>query len=480
MASETIEVRGQRLPVAERVDVLVCGGGPAGIAAAVAAGRAGARTLLVERAGFLGGTATGAMMALIVIPFAQLTGFAREFFARLAAHRGIGADGVVVPWDTEAYKLTAMEMVLECGAELLLYTWISDTIVRDGRVLGVVVENKSGRQALLADVVIDATGDADVAARAGVPFQLGRESDSAMRPVTVMGRFGNVDLPAFAAYIDSHPDDVVGDPGRNVLDFDTGIVRIDGFFAIVEEAKRRGIIDRDAPVNYLRFSGLVDPNLADRADVICNSTRVYGVDGTNARDLTRAEIEGRRQLQQIYAAVRELLPGFAHCTLTATSSYLGVRETRRIRGRYTLTYEDVAAGRRFDDALAVLASLDYGTAEIHGPEHGHEGSASDRWVQAMRLGMTAFELPARSLVPDGFTGLLTAGRCVSVTHEVDKFSRNMGPAALMGQAAGTLAAIIARDGADWDALPIERAQETLRRTGAHVHLDETAPLGATA
>ena len=147
----------------------------------MAAARNGAKTLLIERAGFLGGTATGSAMGLIVIPASELVGFPREFFSRLAREQGAGL-GDVVPWDIEAYKLTALELVIEAGAELFLYTWISEPLVRDDKIECVIIDNKSGRQAIAAKVVIDTTGDGDVAARAGVPFIKGREDDGAMRP----------------------------------------------------------------------------------------------------------------------------------------------------------------------------------------------------------------------------------------------------------------------------------------------------------
>lgn len=470
VVNDAVEVGSGTLTIADHVDVLVCGGGVAGISAAVAAARSGARTLLIERAGFLGGTATGAMMALIVIPFDALAGFPREFFERLSRNRGAYCGGRVVPWDTEAYKLTALETVTESGAEVLLYTWVSDTIIIDGRVVGVVVENKSGRQAILAKVTIDTTGDGDVAARAGIPFMVGRESDAAMRPATVMGRFGNINLRQFKAWVDANPNDIVGDPGRNVFDLETGIIRIDGFFSIIERAKKAALLDPEMPVNYLRFSGLVAPEHHESGDLICNSTRVYGVDGTNARDITRAEIEGRRQLQALLEVVRAMLPGFEHCTLLSTSTYLGVRETRRIRGRQILTYDDLERKRRYPDSLSVLTSLDYGTAEIHGPDQGGEGSAADRWVQGMVLGLMQFEFPAGCMVSDT-PGLLVAGRCVSVTHEVDKFARNMGPAALMGQAAGTLAAQVAcYSNGDWTNLPIRATQQRLAQIGVPIHM----------
>jgi flavin-dependent dehydrogenase len=166
ISSSHVALLKQELPITTRVDVLVCGGGVAGIAAAAAAARGGASTLLLERAGFLGGTATGSAMGLLVIPASELAGFPREFFTRLAREQGAGL-GDVVPWDIEAYKWTAMDVLREAGVQVLLHTWVSEPIVVDDRVVGVVIENKSGRQAVLASAVIDATGDGDVAARSG-------------------------------------------------------------------------------------------------------------------------------------------------------------------------------------------------------------------------------------------------------------------------------------------------------------------------
>ena len=471
----TVTIEAQVIPVHARVDVLVCGGGVAGVAAAVAAARQGARTLLVERAGFLGGTATGSSMGLIVIPASELTGFPREFFGRLAAENGAGL-GDVVPWDIEAYKLTALEMLQESGSDVLLYTWVSEPIVRDRAIEGVVVENKSGRQAILASVVIDATGDGDVAARAGVPFVKGRESDGRMRPATVMGRIGNVDLGRFRDYIDAHPGDFSQDDGRRVVDLERGIVRIDGFFSVVERAKKEGLIDAQAPVHYLRFSGVNPPAHADRATLICNSTRIYDVDGTDGADVTRAEIEGRRQLRDIVKTCRAYLPGFEQAMLIDTSAYLGVRETRRIRGRYTLTYQDLASGRRFDDSVAVMTSVDYGTAEVHGSDHGHEGSASDDWARRLALKLMRFEFPLRCMVNDEVSHLVVAGRCASMTQEVDKFARNMAPTGLQGQAAGTFAAVMATSpGADWARPPTEAVRQRLRASGVAVSIPSGEP-----
>ncbi|MCF8565601.1 FAD-dependent oxidoreductase [Alicyclobacillus tolerans] len=470
MVEDNVMLGNQKIPIYGYVDVLVCGGGVAGIAAAVSAAKTGARTLLVERSGFLGGTATGSMMGLIVIPFRELVGFPRYFFEYLAKEHGAGL-GEVVPWDTESYKLAAIELVVNAGVDVLLYTWISEPLVTDSKVQGVIIENKSGRQAILAKTVIDTSGDGDVAARAGADFTIGREQDGAMRPVTVMGRIGNVNLYRLKEWVDQHPEDVAQDPGRRVLDTESGIVRIDGFFSVVEEAKRRGILPPSVPINYLRFSGIMQPQHMEHAILINNSSRLYNVDGTNARDITQAEIEGRRQLRDITKVCQSLIPGFEDSFMIDTSSMLGVRETRRIKGLYTLGYDDIANHRSFDDSVAVMTSVDYGNAEIHGPEKGHEGSAQDVWARKMVLNLTKFEFPMRCLIPQGLSQLLVAGRCASVTHDADKFTRNMGPVSLMGQAAGTMAGMMAvKNETDWRNISVAELRQRLLDDGVPVSL----------
>jgi len=465
------------LPVADKVDVLVCGGGVAGIAAAVSAARNGARTLLIERAGFLGGTATGSSMGLIVIPAGELAGFPREFFARLAAEQG-AALGEAVPWDIEAYKWTAMSFLKEAGAELLLYTWVSEPIMEAGRIAGVVVENKSGRQAILARTVIDTTGDGDVAARAGAAFVKGREEDGAMRPVTVMGRIGNIDLGAMLEYQAAHPGDFVDDDGRRARNLEAGVVLIDGFFEAIRKGREAGIVSASNPLNCIRFSGVKRRESMDRAILICNSTRVYDVDATVASDITRAEFEGRRQLREVVELCRRHVPGCERSFLVDTSAYLGVRETRRIKGRRTLTYEDIRDRRPVEDSIAVISHHDYGSADTHGSAIAYD-SAHAHIAPPSR--MLRFEFPLSCLLPESVGNLLVAGRCASVTHDVDKFSRNMAPTGLVGQAAGLVAAVMARaPEADWSRIPVRDIQARLEAQGVPVHLADSRPAAPAA
>jgi hypothetical protein len=429
--------------------------------------------MLIERAGALGGTATTSLMSLIVTPFDALHGFAREFFSLLAEGRGSRAFGDAIPWDPEAYKLLTAQLCLEAGVDVLLYTTVASTVTNGHVLRGVITENKSGRQAYLARTVIDATGDGDVLARAGGEFVVGRESDRAMRPVTVMGRLANVNLLELKKWMDNHEDDLSRDRTRRIIDIEGGIVRVDGFYSVIDKAKEIGLLSKSAPINYIRFSGLnrTDP---EHTDLICNTTRIYGVDATDGKSISDAEITGRLQLEEIVASIKALLPGFEQSYLVETSSQLGVRETRRAVGRYTVTWDDIDQRRRFDDSIATIPSRDYGSAGVHEPDEGSEGRKDDEWARKLEIGTVFFEFPYRALVPVRIKGLLMAGRCASMTHDADRFVRGQHSVVFLGQAAGTAGAMAARLGMDCGDVPVADLQEELRGAGVRLHDEDPA------
>ena len=279
----------RELPVAREVDVLVVGGGISGLLAAVAAGRCGARTLVVERFGSLGGTGTAAMMNLFYVPYEMSRGLVRELFDRLIA-RGGAVPGEFVVYDPELYKVTALEMLAEAHVDVLLHTLVSDVVMDNEIIRGIVIENKSGRQVILSRVTVDASGDADVAARAGARHVKGREVDGKMRPMTLIFRMGGVEVPRLVEYVKAHPEDFSPDPLQCMLDIEHHMIRVFGFFRLVETAKANGELWPDC--YYFR----VESVLPERGVLTVNATRVYGVDGTKAEDLSRAEIETRHQM----------------------------------------------------------------------------------------------------------------------------------------------------------------------------------------
>lgn len=446
----------RQIPIAGRYDVVVAGGGSAGAAAAVAAGRTGARTLLIERHAYLGGTSTGGLMAVFWAPSDSFSGYMQEVLQDLLCV-GAAQTGPVVPFDPEVLKEVHLRNCRGAGVDLLFHTWVVDAVVEDGRVAGVVVENKSGRQAILGHVVVDATADGDVAAFAGARFQKGR-GDGAMRPVTVLFRMGNVDIPRLLAYAAANPGQFIADPHVNFLNPQEGKLRLAGFFDLVRQARERGELDREC--HYLR----VESADFTRRMVLINTVRVYGVDGTNAWDLTRGEIEARQQMGQLVRFLTRHVPGFQEAFLVDSSASLGVRETRHILGEYVLTYDDVLQGRPFDDVIATnTAHLPHGK-EMHSPD-AREGAEEDDANRRDRWPRLTHEIPYRSLLVKGVAHLLVAGRCISATHEADRMTRNIPPCIMTGQAAGTAAALAARSGVPPADLDVRTLQSALARQG---------------
>lgn len=456
-----IEEPARRIPVVRDVDVLVVGGGPAGIGAAAGAARAGARTLVVERNGFLGGVATAVMMTTWNVPSRCLSGVSRELFERLLARGGAIDGGPTIPYDPETFKEVAEAACLEAGVEPLYYTWTAAPL-RDGdTVRGAIVENKSGRQAITARVTVDCTGDADVAAAAGVQCVKGRETDGKMRPLTTLFRLGNVDVARVVAYARAHPEQFTADPNFHILDLEKGIVRISGFFDLVAEARAKG--ELDANCHYIRFEGV----FPDRGTVFVNTTRVYGRDGTSAWDLTQASIEARHQMDQLLRFLVAKIPGCERAFRIDASNVIGVRETRRIRGEHLLTEEDILGGRTYDDTI-LRAWRHHGPGRSwHSPDGG-EGAPWDPTYRTLTTGLRSFEVPYGSLVPLRIDGLLVAGRIISQTHEADMWTRGIYCCVMTGQCAGVAAALAARAGLKPRGVAAAPLQQELRRQGLDV------------
>jgi len=447
----------REIPVAGKFDVVVAGGGPAGLGAAIGAARQGASTLLIERNGFLGGTATAAMMTTFNCPVDRLSGFSREMVARLLKERGAW-EGPTIPFDPEKFKEVALAFVEEAGARLLLYSWVTDPLVIDGKVHGVTVQNKSGRQAILGSVVVDATGDADLAARAGAEVVKGRESDGKMRPMTILFRMGGVDIERVVEYARAHPDQFTADPSFQILDVEGGVVRLSGFFDLVAAARARGELDKDC--HYVRFEGVN----VKRGTIFVNSTRVYGVDGTNAWDLTRAEVEARQQMKQLAAFIQREIPGCEKAYVIDASSSIGVRETRRIRGPFALTEEDILAHKTYEDTVAKIWRFHAAGRDWHSPDGG-EGSSSNLVYRTAVTPLNWFEIPYRCFLPNGVQGLLVGGRTLSQTHQADMWTRGMYCCMVTGQVAGTAAALATQSRVEPSALDVRMLQDALAAQG---------------
>ena len=451
----------RRTPVACEVDVLVCGGGLSGIGAALGAARAGARTLVVERNACLGGPATMTLMNTWNVPVERMTGVAREIALSLA-QQGHGVDaGPTFPFDPEAFKCVVTERIQDAGARLLTYTPILEPVMDGDRVRGVIVHNKSGRQALLAHAVVDATGDADVAAAAGAEHVKGRESDGRMRPVSVLFRIGGVDLARTVAWCRAHPGQFTADPNFHILDPERGLVRMSGFFDIAERARARGELPEE--VHYLRMEGVS----VERGVVMVNNSRVYGVDGTDAWDVTRGDLEARRQNRMIFEVIRRDVPGFENAWVIDSSASLGVRETRRTRGRVVLDQPDLLAHRTWPDSVARIWRHMAEGRDWHRADGG-EGAPDDPVYRTGTTELTWFEIPWPVFVPRGVEGLLACGRSLSVTHAADMWTRGQYCCLVTGQVAGIAAALSARDARLPSAVDVRALQRALVGQGIDI------------
>ena len=470
--TRTITEPARRTPVAADVDVLVCGGGAAGFAAALAAARTGASTLLVELNGFLGGVATAALVSEFggQAGYDHMSGIAREMADRMIAKGQATPGRFRTSFDAEGFKTTAVQMLREARAHMLFYTLVTDAIVEGGAVKGVIAENKSGRQALLGKVVIDTTGDADVAARAGVPFVKGRESDGRMRPISLFFRVGNINVQELLRFMTENPQQFAPDPAKNIMDLDRDppMVRPLGFFDLVRRAKENG--DYPEECHFLRLDNL---DLA-RGIVTVNTTRVYDADGTVAEDLTRAYIRGQEQMETLAAFLKKYVPGFANSYIVDVAPVLGVRETRRVRGDYLLTEDDIVGDMVFPDVIGVPGHRHTPGQPVHNPD-GFEGAPNDEGHRRLIDDLWVYGIPFRSLLPAGVENLLVAGRCMSATHEADGYTRVIPTCMITGQAAGTAGALSALEGITPRQLNVAKLQANLAKQGVRLAMPASPP-----
>ncbi len=418
------------LPLAESAQVLVVGGGPAGVCAAVAAAEEGADTLLVERYGFLGGMATAGM----VNPFMRYmsgdvqvnAGLFQRILGMLDQRGGrSGEDSSRRQFDPEILKLVLDELAQTAGVRLLLHAFLVDAVAQDGLIQRAVVAGKSGLQAIEADVFVDASGDADLAARVGADFEMGRREDGLCQPMTLYFRMAGVDEDRLPSYEEIRE--------------------------LYLEEKTAGRIHnpRDDVHRIIRTN--------HRGEVTFNTTRILGHDATDAVSMTEVELKARRQVEQLVRFLKERVTGFEDAYLVSIASQTGVRESRRILGDYVLTGDDFAHAAKFDDAVARgCFSID-----IHNPAgHGIYG-------QRMPEG-DWYEIPYRCLTPCRLDNLLVAGRPISCDHLMHGSLRVMPIAMSTGEAAGVAAALCVQQGKPTRGIDVLRLQETLRRRGASV------------
>lgn len=401
----------REIPVIAQMDVLVLGAGPAGIGAAVWAARTGASTMLVEQAGDVGGISTIGMMS----HWTGRTegGFYDEILERSSdlnhTAEDYGFNGsprqIINP---ERLKTVYLQILREAGVRLRLYTFASDVIMEGNTIKGVILESKSGREAVLAKVIIDCTGDGDIAAKAGAAYCLGRETDGAMQPASIMFKVGGVDynraiFPGGFEHTIDVPAGEIQSLGKHILPFPAGHV-------LLYRTSLPGV-------------------------VTCNMTNCTGINGTDADDLVKATVTCREQMDPIVEFLRKYAPGYENCYILSSASLIGIRETRHFKGVETITEQDIQDARIFENWVVTKAHFNFDVHNMTGNGLDETGS-QENFRQAK-----GYTIPYGCLVPETVDGLLLAGRNISGTHMAHANFRVMPICINMGQAAGIAAAL---------------------------------------
>ena len=418
------------------VDVLVVGAGSAGSTAAIAAARTGARTLLVDRLGFLGGTSTAVLDTFYAFytpgrePRKVVAGIPDEVVGGLQAEGAAflrpntyGA-GTGITYDPETLKRVWETLVLEAGADVLLHSFVHGVELEGGIVSGVRLWTKGGERVVRPRVIVDASGDADVCHLAGAPYEAPGEGGPVQSLSTVF-RMANVDTERAEA------------------------VPKEELWALMREAAASGAYA------LTRLEGSVH-RTPHRGVMMALMTRMRDVDATDPEQLTRAEMEGRRQCREYFRFLRERVPGYEEAVLVSTSPAIGVRESRRILGEHVLTGDEILAATRFPDEVAQCGA----------PIEDHHAGSDTRWAYLPEG--AAYGIPYRSLLPREVDNVVVAGRCFSATHDAHASARSMATCMAMGQAAGTAAALAAAGDVAPSELDPNLLRSRLQEDGADV------------
>ncbi|MDV7105590.1 FAD-dependent oxidoreductase [Vibrio sp. TH_r3] len=449
-------------------DLIIVGGGPSGVMAAVQASRMGVKTLLIERGSFLGGSLTmmgvGPMMTFHNPGGNQVVfGHAQELVDRLmklGASPGHVLDSVtycstVTPFDAEAMKVVLEEMLVDSGADVLYHTMLGGVQYDGEQITGLTICNKAGISTIAADYYIDATGDGDLAFHAGLTQEKGRKSDHALQPMTMNMKVGNVNIDKIRQDVVAHPSNYCFDLGE-----EEGVRRVLSAERLSLKAfqhqwkKYRMEHQLDIPREYILFFETNEKNT-----VVINSSRIQGLDGTNPYDVTKAEIQGRRQCYQIFNFVKSQAIGFEQSTLLSTPNHIGVRETRRSIGEYILTAKDLLERTRFPDAVSQGAY----PIDIHSPD---KVETVTQHLDENHL----YLIPMRCLYSKKCSNLVFTGRNISADAEAFAAVRVSPIAMSIGQASGAVAATAAKQRVKIDDVDYREVQLSLQQHGANLSI----------
>ncbi len=392
-----------------QTDILVLGSGPAGFAAAYTAAKNGAKVIIVEQSGNVGGISTSGLMS-------HWTGSCgsplyHEILNRTAENNeGEFKNRITNIIDPEKLKTLYLEMLDEVGCKLMLYTFAADAICDGDKILGATVINKSGKTDIRAKITIDATGDGDIAARAGAEFILGRENDNKMQPATLMFKVGGVDCER-AVFLGSF---------ESTYETPNGELQ-----ALAKE-------HIPYPAGHILTYKTTLPGV-----VTCNMTNAVEIDGTVADDLTKATLTCRRQMDDIVKYLRKFVPGYENCFVISSASLIGIRETRHFKGKYTLNEQDILEAKVFDDYVVKDAYFNFDVHNITGA--GLDKTGAQKHFKQTK----GYTIPYRSLIPESKENLLLCGRNISGTHMAHSNFRAMPICVGIGEAAGTAAYISA-------------------------------------
>lgn len=432
--------------MSDRYDVVVVGAGSAGSSAAITAGRLGARTLLLDRLAFMGGTSTAVLDTFYAFytpgaaPRRVVGGLGWEVVERLT-DAGVAFErpntygaGTGVTYDQETLKVVWERLAEDAGVDLLLHTWATGVRVEGGHVVAVRLWNKGGERWVEADAFVDASGDADLVAMAGAGYD-NAQQQGRVQSLSTLFKLANVDVDRAASV------------GKAEL------------WERMREAAASGeyrLPRIEGSWHRTPFAGVA----------LIHMTRIPNVDATDPEQLTAAEVDGRRQVQEYARFLRDRVPGFEASVVVATSPAIGVRESRRVHGDYRLTREDVLTGARFDDEIALCGA----------PIEDHHAGGDTDWQYVAESGV--YGIPYRALLPAGLEAMLVAGRCFSATHDAHASARSMATCMAMGQAAGTAAALAARRQVSPRGIPAGDVRGALLEGDALLEPLEQAVVGA--
>jgi len=443
-----IEEPARKLPVMAETDVLVIGGGPGGLSAALASARTGVETMLVERYGCFGGVITQSMIGTLAwyrsnACTVDAGGIGVEFEQRAKAMDASLSVFLYEVVDTEIFKFIADQMVQEAGIIPLLHCTIVDVVMEGSTVKGVITESKSGRQVILAKQVIDATGDADIAFQAGVPCRM--DPKEKLEEVSVNFGCSGVDIDEFLTYTLSNPSSISdwGDASGNKESDEFSTFLKEPF----QKAREAGEIP-ETPTRLQSYWG----NFTDAGEVTSlNAVHMPNIDATDVHDLTKAEIEGRQYVMWAVDALKKYTPGFEKARLRTMGASLGIRETRKIEGAYHLTEHDVLNQAHFDDSIGIFPEFLDGNHIAVMPSTGRY-----------------FHVPLGIILPQKVENLLVAGRCVAGDKVSHAATRQMMCCTVTGQGAGVAAALSVKEKAACREVSIAAVQKELKKQGVRI------------